>query len=82
MDLAVGARHVFVVMELFSKTGESKLVNDCSYPLTGARCVERLYTDVAVFEIADDGVRVIEIFDDINLLQLSSLVRLPLIDAR
>jgi 3-oxoadipate CoA-transferase beta subunit len=82
MDLAVGARHVFVVMELFSKAGESKLVNECSYPLTGARCVERVYTDVALFEITDEGVRVIEIFDDIDLLELGSLVGAPLIDAR
>jgi 3-oxoadipate CoA-transferase beta subunit len=82
MDLAVGARHVFVVMELFSKSGESKLVAECGYPLTGARCVERVYTDVALFEIAEDGVRVIEIFDDVDLLELGSLVGVPLIDAR
>lgn len=63
MDLAVGAKHVWVVMDLFSKTGECKLVEACSYPLTGAECVERVYTDVAVFLLGKGTVSVLEIFD-------------------
>ncbi|TFD22528.1 3-oxoacid CoA-transferase subunit B [Cryobacterium sp. TMS1-13-1] len=81
MDLAAGAKHVYVVMDLFSKTGESKLVQNCSYPLTGAECVERIYTDVAVFDVIPAGVRILEIFDDLDAGQLSTLVGFTLIDA-
>lgn len=62
MDLAVGAKHVWVVMDLFSKDGECKLVQSCTYPLTGADCVERVYTDVAVFVLDGGSVSVLEIF--------------------
>ena len=81
MDLAVGAKHVFVMMELFTKTGESKLVEACSYPLTAKQCVERIYTDVALFEIRDTGVHVLEVFDDLSVEQLSERTGVPLIDA-
>lgn len=62
MDLAIGAKQVYVMMSLFSKSGESKLVPACTYPLTGLGCVNRVYTDVAVFETGPDGVRVLETF--------------------
>ena len=81
MDLAAGAKHVYVVMELFSKDGQSKLVENCSYPLTSTGCVERVYTDVAVFDIVPAGVRVREIFDDTTVSELSQLVGFALIDA-
>lgn len=81
MDLAVGAKHVFVMMELFTKTGESKLVEACSYPLTAPGCVERIYTDVALFEIRDSGVHVLEVFDGLSVEQLSERTGVPLIDA-
>ena len=58
MDLAVGARQTWVMMTLFTKTGESKLVPECSYPLTGTGCVSRIYSDHAVFELTADGVRI------------------------
>ena len=51
MDLAIGAKDVFVMMNLFDKSGVAKLVTQCSYPLTGLRCVSRVYTDHGVFEI-------------------------------
>jgi 3-oxoadipate CoA-transferase beta subunit len=57
MDLAIGARQVFVMMTLFDRQGRSKLVPECSYPLTGVHCVSRVYTDHAVFLIEPDGVR-------------------------
>ena len=82
MDLAVGAKHVYVVMELFSKSGDSKLVEACTYPLTGAQCVERVYTDVAVFELLNGKVRVLEIFDDLDIDTLSSKIGLQVIDSR
>ena len=51
MDLAIGAKQVFVMMNLFTKDGTAKLVSSCTYPLTGLRCVSRVYTDHAVFDI-------------------------------
>ena len=56
MDLAIGAKDVYVLMELLTRDGQSKLVDQCSYPLTGLRCVTRLYTDVAVFALKDGEV--------------------------
>ncbi|WP_046319616.1 3-oxoacid CoA-transferase subunit B [Mycobacterium sp. UM_Kg1] len=51
MDLAIGAKDVFVMMDLFTKDGAAKLVESCTYPLTGLRCVSRVYTDCAVIDI-------------------------------
>jgi 3-oxoadipate CoA-transferase beta subunit len=62
MDLAVGARSVYVMMTLFTRTGESKLVPTCTYPLTATRCVDRIYTDHAVFAIENDSVTVLRTF--------------------
>ncbi|MGW6293043.1 3-oxoacid CoA-transferase subunit B [Streptomyces sp. NPDC055058] len=62
MDLAVGARQTFVMMDLFAKDGTPKLVEECTYPLTGLACVSRLYTDHGVFDLAPDGVRVRDLF--------------------
>ncbi|MER5181094.1 CoA-transferase [Streptomyces sp. NPDC002896] len=58
MDLAIGTKKVFVVMTLFTKTGAPKLVPRCTYPLTGLGCVDRIYTDLAVFDITPQGVSV------------------------
>ncbi len=62
MDLAIGARSVFVMMTLFDRAGRPKLVPECTYPLTGLRCVSRVYTDQAVFSIADGAVELVETF--------------------
>jgi 3-oxoadipate CoA-transferase beta subunit len=62
MDLAIGAKSVFVMMTLFAKDGSPKLVPDCTYPLTGVGCVDRVYTDVATFDITPDGVGVRETY--------------------
>ncbi|MFD1212875.1 3-oxoacid CoA-transferase subunit B [Arthrobacter sp. GCM10027362] len=62
MDLATGAKDVYVMMSLFTKDGKSKLVPECTYPLTGVNCVTRVYTNEAVFLISSDGVRVRETF--------------------
>src|SRR5690349_7696196 len=58
MDLAIGAKQVYVMMTLFDKDGAPKLVPHCTYPLTGVGCVDRVYTDFAVFDIGPDGVTV------------------------
>jgi 3-oxoadipate CoA-transferase, beta subunit len=78
MDLAIGAKDVYVMMTLFTKKGESKLVPECTYPLTGVACVSRVYTDHAVFDIRDDGVHVLETFG-ITLEELRTRVDVPLI---
>ena len=63
MDLAVGAKSVYVMMALFTKDGRPKLLPQCGYPLTGLRCVDRVYTDLAVFRLdAVTGVSVVETF--------------------
>ena len=62
MDLAIGARAVYVMMTLFTKDGQPKLVPRCTYPLTGVRCVSRVYTDHGVFELGPEGVRIRETF--------------------
>jgi len=78
MDLAIGAKNVFVMMNLFAKDGAAKLVPACTYPLTGLRCVRRVYTDYATFDIdTDAGVRVRETFG-IGLEELSSRMTVEL----
>ena len=62
MDLAIGAKQVFVMMTLFAKDGTPKLVPECTYPLTGIGCVDRVYTDLAVFDLGPDGAVVRETF--------------------
>lgn len=81
MDLATGAKRVFVMMTLLTKDGQPKLVPECTYPLTGARCVDRIYTEQATFEIADEGVRVLAIYGT-TFDELVELLDVPLIDAR
>ena len=78
MDLAIGAKQVFVLMELQTRKGESKLVAQCSYPLTGLRCVSRVYTDVGVFALGAEGARVIELVDGVSLDEVRQLTGLPL----
>ncbi len=62
MDLAIGAKSVYVMMTLFTKDGTPKLVPECSYPLTGVGCVDRVYTDLATFELGPDGAVLLETF--------------------
>ena len=62
MDLAIGAKQVFVMMTLFAKDGSPKLVRECTYPLTGLACVTRLYTDLATFDLGPQGARLVETY--------------------
>ena len=78
MDLAIGAKQTFVMMELLTKQGESKLVEACSYPLTGLRCVSRVYTDLAVFDVGENGAKIIEVIDGLDIGALSKLTGLQL----
>src|SRR5437868_12863387 len=64
MDLAIGAKRVFVMMDFLAKDGKSKLMSRCTYPLTGLACVSRVYTDLATFEVRKEGVFVVEMIVD------------------
>ena len=78
MDLAIGAKDVYVMMTLFTKTGEAKLDKACTYPLTGVGCVSRVYTDYATFDIQSDGVHVLATYG-ISLAELRDRVNVKLI---
>jgi 3-oxoadipate CoA-transferase beta subunit len=82
MDLAIGAKRTLVMMELLTRNGESKLVETCTYPLTGLACVSRVYTDFAVFDLGPGGAQVIEMVDGMDIEQLGSMTGLQLGDAR
>jgi 3-oxoadipate CoA-transferase beta subunit len=73
MDLAIGAKRVLVMMEHLTKRGESKIVERCTYPLTGIGCVSRIYTDLAVIDITPDGLGVIEIVEGLSFEELERL---------
>ncbi len=78
MDLAVGARQTWVMMDLLTKTGESKIVARCTYPLTAIGCVRRIYTDLASFECTPRGLRLIDHVDGLALEELQRLVGQPI----
>jgi 3-oxoadipate CoA-transferase beta subunit len=66
MDLAAGANRVFVMMEHLTKKGEPKIVECCTYPLTGERCVSRIYTDLAVLDVTSGGLSIVDIVDGLS----------------
>lgn len=82
MDLAIGAKRVFVMMEHLNKQGDCKLVEACSYPLTGVGCVHRVYTDLAVIDLRDGELLVRECVPGLDFAELERLTPLPLTDAR
>ncbi|HJT40445.1 MAG TPA: 3-oxoacid CoA-transferase subunit B [Sphingobium sp.] len=81
MDLAIGAKQTFVMMELLTRQGQSKLVESCTYPLTGLACVSRVYTDLAVFDVGGAGAAVVELVDGLSLDELQRLTGVPLREA-
>ena len=78
MDLAIGAKKTFVMMEHLTRQGQSKLVAQCSYPLTGIGCVSRIYTDLAVIDVTPQGLKVVEIVDGLSFDALQALSGVPL----
>ena len=78
MDLAIGAKKTFVMMEHLTKSGESKIVQACTYPLTGVGCVSRVYTDMATIDITPQGLKVIDMVDGLTLDELQRLSGVPL----
>ena len=78
MDLAIGAKSVYVMMEHQTKSGESKIVDHCTYPLTGMGCVNRIYTDLAVIDVTAQGLVVREMAEGLTLDALQTLTGVPL----
>ena len=77
MDLAVGAKQTWVMMDLLTKQGHSKVVAQCSYPLTGMACVKRIYTDLATLACSPQGLRLIDKVDGLAHAELEKLIGLP-----
>ena len=78
MDLAVGAKKVYILMEHTTKDGQPKILKNCSLPLTGIGVVSRIYTDLAVMEVTPKGLKVIEMNDGLTLDQLQSVTEAQL----
>jgi 3-oxoadipate CoA-transferase beta subunit len=78
MDLAIGAKRTFVMMEHTTKSGEPKIVAQCSYPLTGVACVKRIYTDLAVIDVTPEGLLAREWVEGLSFDELASLTGAPL----
>lgn len=81
MDLAIGAKKVFVATEHTTKTGDPKIVKDLTYPITGKKCVDRIYTDLCVIDVTADGLKVIEKIDGLSFDELQRLTDATLIDS-
>ena len=78
MDLAIGAKKTFVMMEHRTKAGESKIVPCCTYPLTALACVSRVYTDLAVIDLGPQGATIVEMCDGLDRAQLQAVTAVPL----
>jgi 3-oxoadipate CoA-transferase, beta subunit len=78
MDLAIGAKKTYVMMDHQTKGGESKIVPLCTYPLTGVGCVSRIYTDLATIDITPQGLRVIDMVEGLDLAELQRMSGVPM----
>ncbi len=77
MDLAVGAKQTWVMMDLLTKQGESKVVSACTYPLTGVSCVKRIYSDLATLECTATGLKLIDKVQGLTNQELENMLGLP-----
>ena len=78
MDLAIGAKQTWVMMDLLTKQGQSKIVPACTYPLTGLACVKRIYTDLATLEVTDQGLQLIDTVEGLTHDALEALIGLKI----
>ena len=78
MDLAIGAKQTWVMMDLLTKKGESKVVERCTYPLTGIACVKRIYTELCTLACTPQGLKLIDVVDGLPHAELERLVGLPI----
>ncbi|MEQ9617131.1 MAG: 3-oxoacid CoA-transferase subunit B [Phycisphaerales bacterium] len=81
MDLVAGVKQIFVITQHTTKTGEPKLVERCTYPLTGLGVVNRIYTDLAVIEVSPEGFRVIELSPGVDFDTVKERTGAPLLPA-
>jgi 3-oxoadipate CoA-transferase beta subunit len=81
MDLAIGAKKVFVVTDHLTKEGKPKIVESLSYPVTGKGCVDRIYTDLCVIDVTPTGLQVIEMIPGLTFAELQTLTEAQLSDA-
>lgn len=77
MDLAVGAKETWVMMDLLTKQGQSKVVQSCAYPLTGIGCVKRIYADLATLECSPSGLKLVDKVEGLEHSELERLIGLP-----
>ena len=78
MDLAVGAKQTWVMMDLLTKQGVSKVVEKCSYPLTGIGCVKRIYSELATLACTPEGLKLIDKVDGLGHAELEKLIGLAI----
>ena len=78
MDLAIGAKQTWVMMDLLTKKGESKVVERCTYPLTGVACVKRIYTELCTLECTPQGLKLVDTVEGLSHAELEKLVGLPI----
>jgi len=78
MDLAIGAKQTWVMMDLLTKSGESKVVSSCTYPLTAIGCVKRIYSDLATLECTSTGLRLIDLVPGLEVFELERLIGLTI----
>ena len=78
MDLAIGAKQTWVMMDLLTKKGESKVVAQCSYPITGIACVKRIYSELATLECTPKGLKLIDMVEGLTHAELEKLLGLPI----
>jgi 3-oxoadipate CoA-transferase beta subunit len=79
MDLALGAKQTWVMMDLLTKSGESKVVSNCTYPLTAIGCVKRIYSDLATLECSPEGLRLIDLVAGLERSELEQLIGLSIL---
>ncbi len=78
MDLAVGARQTWVMMDLLTKQGQSKVVKTCTYPMTGIGCVKRIYTELATLDCTPQGLKLVDMVGGLTHTGLETLIGLPI----
>ena len=78
MDLAIGAKQTWVMMDLLTKQGQSKVVSQCTYPITGLACVKRIYSDLGTLACTPQGLKVIDLVPGLSLEELSRIIALPI----
>ena len=78
MDLAIGAKQTWVMMDLLTKTGQSKVVKTCSYPLTGIGCVKRIYSEFATLDCTPGGLKLVDKVDGLGQAELEAMIGLPI----